>query len=405
MEDNSEYKIPLYNISGEIVDYSIVDKNDFTELMKGKWYKNTKGYASGSIFDFVGMMHLYLTEKYDIPKIDVIDHINNIRLDNRLSNLRSVNINQNAQNRSKISSIETTSKYIGVCKTKTDTKWRMSIRNHHDGKKITYFFDEELHAAYYYDLMAIEIHGTGAKINNVEKPENFVIPTKQSHNKYGTVTEKDGKFLAKISYKSKRIVVGYFNTEEEAKNACILRKDELLNNDKIEKELEIKNEKITRNNEGIAKIDILSKGLNYECLVDDDKWHMLKGFSWNIGTSYYVLRSSDNKSMHQFIFNSEEKTMIDHINGNKLDNRLINLRKTNSSLNSHNLQQTNGKYLGVYIRDDYTDGVIRYVGHITKDGKKYKKTFKNELDAATWRNEKAKELYGSYAKINEIEKE
>jgi hypothetical protein len=300
------------------------------------------------------------------------------------------NNEQSDSDDSRISKSVATSKYIGVCKTKTDTKWRMSIRGK-NVKKITYFFDDELHAAYYYDVLAKEINPS-AKLNNVEKPKNFVVPVKQSHNKYGTVTEKDGKFLGKINYKSKRIVVGYFNTEEEAKNACILRKDELLNEEKNIKKLEIKNEEITRNSEGIAKIDILRKGVNYECLVDDDKWHMLKSFTWNVMLDNYVIRSRDSKLIHQFILNPEKKTMITYINGNRLDNRLANLRETNSSEVAHNSKKTIDKNVGIHIRDDYADGLPRYQAKICKDGKNISKTFKNEKDAIEWREKKVQEL-------------
>jgi hypothetical protein len=60
----------------------------------------------------------------------------------------------------------------------------------------------------------------------------------------------------------------------------------------------------------------------------------------------------DNKTMyllgHQFIFflkHNKEVTLIDHINGNKKDNSISNLREASKQLNALNTKKTNGVYL------------------------------------------------------------
>jgi hypothetical protein len=397
-ESQEEYKIPLYNAKGLVTDYSIVDKNDYEELLKGNWYKDINGYAAGSINEYKGTLHKYLIKKYNIPEKDVIDHKNHNRLDNRLDNLRTVSFSQNSQNRDKISSKKTTSKYIGVCKTKNDTQWRMSIRIENN-KKLTYFFDIEEHAAYCYDLLAVQIHGPEAKINGIEKPENFVIPTIKQYNKVGSILRlESGRFMAYFEYKKERIHVGTFDTKEEAQIKIIEKKKEVIENEKKEN----KKKEITRNVDGIAIINVydLNKVLVAECLIDDDKWHELMEFNWNF-TGGYIQRSNDNKRIHQYLLNTTKNTMIDHINNNPLDNRLSNLRVTNYSLNAHNRKSATG----VFVRNDYRDGIPRYRAHVAKDGIKYDKTFDDKNEATKWRNEMAITLYGSHAKLVEEEEE
>jgi hypothetical protein len=44
-----KYKIPLRNMSGEIIDYTIVSKDDYEELINGKWFITHDGYVGGSL--------------------------------------------------------------------------------------------------------------------------------------------------------------------------------------------------------------------------------------------------------------------------------------------------------------------------------------------------------------------
>ncbi len=72
---------------------------------------------------------LYMCSNW--PK-DQIDHINRIRTDNRIANLREVTNKQNQQNRSKPSS--NTSGYPGVYWCKRSSKWQAYIT--HNQKKV-----------------------------------------------------------------------------------------------------------------------------------------------------------------------------------------------------------------------------------------------------------------------------
>ena len=68
---------------------------------------------------------------------DQIDHINRIRTDNRIANLREVSHKQNGQNRSKRS--DNKSGHPGVCWHKRDSKWVARIRHNYKHIHLGYF--------------------------------------------------------------------------------------------------------------------------------------------------------------------------------------------------------------------------------------------------------------------------
>ena len=79
-------------------------------------------------------------------------------------------------------------------------------------------------------------------------------------------------------------------------------------------------------------------------LVDDSNFEWLNKWEWHFTYYGYAARttgSSKNKDkkgilMHRLIIQAEEKEEVDHINRNKLDNRLKNLRIVNRSINNIN---------------------------------------------------------------------
>lgn len=71
-------------------------------------------------------------------------------------------------------------------------------------------------------------------------------------------------------------------------------------------------------------------------------------------TEYYARSNIDNKSMHQLLMgdNQPPNTIIDHIDGNKLNNCRSNLRFATSAQNAQNREKREGclsKYLGVSV--------------------------------------------------------
>lgn len=76
-----------------------------------------------------------------------VDHINGVRDDNRIENLRAATKYQNQQNVKK--HIATTSKYIGVGWHKRDKKWYAKIGINYKTKNLGFFdTEQEAYAAY-----------------------------------------------------------------------------------------------------------------------------------------------------------------------------------------------------------------------------------------------------------------
>lgn len=83
----------------------------------------------------------------------------------------------------------------------------------------------------------------------------------------------------------------------------------------------------------------------------------VKEHSWGrLADGYYSSRIDGKQiSLHRFLSNPADNELVDHINRNKKDNRLINLRNTNKSVNAFNcgLRKNNKSgYTGVIFRKD-----------------------------------------------------
>lgn len=103
-------------------------------------------------------------------------------------------------------------------------------------------------------------------------------------------------------------------------------------------------------------------------IVDEDDKPKLMKYSWFIHGNYMEAKiGGKNQSMHRFIMHARKGDIVDHINGNTLDNRKINLRITdvegnslNRKLNKNNtsgyrgvILLPNGKYMAqMRIRGD-----------------------------------------------------
>ena len=99
--------------------------------------------------------------------------------------------------------------------------------------------------------------------------------------------------------------------------------------------------------------------------------------------------------------------LVDHINGNGLDNRRENLRIVTNSQNHMNKKKPNGSYTSIY-KGVYKDsrlarnGKIRWASSIKKSGtkKEFLGRHDTEEEAARAYDKRAKELFGEYACLN-----
>lgn len=82
----------------------------------------------------------------------VVDHINNIKIDNRLENLQLISHRENSSKDKKGYS----SKYVGVCWNKNLNKWMSSVQINGKIKHIGYFISEyDAHLAYQNKLLSL----------------------------------------------------------------------------------------------------------------------------------------------------------------------------------------------------------------------------------------------------------
>ena len=157
----------------------------------------------------------------------------------------------------------------------------------------------------------------------------------------------------------------------------------------------------------MSKIIKLTRG--YESIVDDEDYdRLIKMGKWNImrkGKNIYA-RRNDKKAtksitlMHRLILDAPKDLHIDHINGNGLDNRKINLRFCTASQNQMNRTSVAGsssRFKGVHwhIRNKKWQAQIALRGRYY-----YLGIFDNEIDAAIIYDEAAKILHGNFAQTN-----
>ena len=140
---------------------------------------NRQGYASISLYKDGTRKTLnihHLVAMCFIPKAESderleVDHINQDKTNNSVSNLRWKASRQNKWNRDKMRK-ETSSKYIGAPLNKSDHMWRAQIRQN-DGRNahLGYFHDEK-EAARTYNAKAYELRGDLAKLNDISDDED-----------------------------------------------------------------------------------------------------------------------------------------------------------------------------------------------------------------------------------------
>lgn len=144
----------------------------------------------------------------------------------------------------------------------------------------------------------------------------------------------------------------------------------------------------------------------FVAIVDDDDFEWLSKFRWqvNISGNPRATRNVVEKMiyMHREIIRARHHEIVDHINGNGLDNRKENLRLVNSQQNSWNSKGKNRNgYKGLLYRPDNPKKPWRAA--ITKDAKTiHLGYFATREDAARAYNKAAIEVFGNYARLNEI---
>jgi hypothetical protein len=151
-------------------------------------------------------------------------------------------------------------------------------------------------------------------------------------------------------------------------------------------------------------------------IVDDEDFEVFNKYRWFIDNGYacrkerfYINNSYEIKAiyLHRELLSLPRTTdrksnLVDHINHNKLDNRKCNLRivtQQENTMNRISHRRTISKFKGVswHKCTGKWQSRLMFYNKILNLG-----LFNSELEAAIAYNEKAKELFGKYAKLNEV---
>lgn len=164
---------------------------------------------------------------------------------------------------------------------------------------------------------------------------------------------------------------------------------------------------------------IISIGKNMVTVVDDDDYAQVSKYNWQLDRGYakvsiHLGRSKKWKPgsykyeykriyLHRLIMNAPDGVEVDHINGNRLDNRKSNLRLCSRKENSANCRARKSKSYSKYKGVSKAKRSLGWTAQIMVDGKSiYLGTHPSEEAAALAYNLAAKKHFGEFARLNEV---
>lgn len=163
----------------------------------------------------------------------------------------------------------------------------------------------------------------------------------------------------------------------------------------------------------MSKTILLTRG--FFSVVDDDKYDLLCNYKWQVrhagskGQYFYAFCRKENLLLHRLIMSADINHIVDHINGDTLDNRKENLRLANKQTNRFNCKPRSKRkieykdavpYKGVWW-DKRTN---KWRAIITINGRKICNGYwSNVKDAAIAFNELAIKHHGEFACLNRVE--
>ncbi len=154
-------------------------------------------------------------------------------------------------------------------------------------------------------------------------------------------------------------------------------------------------------------------GETFEVLIDDADTELYDSYKWHVNFAKkkrpapYVRSYELQKYFHRLLM--EEPTdgiFVDHINGNSLDNRRSNLRLCNVQQNNWNTRRSAKRKYSPYRGVKYNPKSLRnpWVAKIYTNGQEFHLgCYSTPEEAAMIYDLKAKEFFGEYAALNNID--
>lgn len=146
-------------------------------------------------------------------------------------------------------------------------------------------------------------------------------------------------------------------------------------------------------------------------IVDDEDFHFLSNFKWCAVLSngnFYALRRIKRSGkwttikMHTVLMKTPAGLVVDHVNGNSLDNRRVNMRLCSASDNNRNKKNAPGatsKYRGVH----WANAAKKWKASISINNRcHYLGIYASEIDAARAYDAAAYKHYGNFSNLNGV---
>jgi dCMP deaminase len=371
----------------------LISPDHYDHLSRYKLSINRQGYINIFVDNKIWQLHRYIMINLLNNPINsglVVDHINNNRKDNRIENLRILSRSDNSRNR--IKSKNKTSEYYGVHY--VASKWRAQIKINNTSHLVA-CYNKELHAAHQYNLWVLR-YNLLSKINDIIHPNDFIEYKPRTIKKLYPkgINLHGNRFRVTISINKRSVHIDSCATLDDAiqvkKYADITKNNYKL----LLQELNIRFNR-RKNINGNYYFIINDK----EIIIDKDMYPLMYKNTWHITHQNYV--RTNGKLLSRIIMNcNDPELFVDHINGNRFDNRKCNLRIVTpyqNSLNRNSSKNSSSEYIGVYRYK----GTKKWAANITINGKnKHLGVFEREQDAALARDYATKQHFKEFGKLN-----
>ncbi|ULT55392.1 HNH endonuclease [Neobacillus drentensis] len=140
-------------------------------------------------------------------------------------------------------------------------------------------------------------------------------------------------------------------------------------------------------------------------VVDDEDFEKYGNYKYYSNGKGHVYRNGEKGTMylHREIMNAPDGMIVDHINGDKLDNQKSNLRIATPRQNQFNKRKTGKETSSIYKGVCWIKKTSAWLSSIRIDGVRTNLGYyETEEAAAIAYNEKAKSYHGEFAVLNDV---
>jgi hypothetical protein len=143
-------------------------------------------------------------------------------------------------------------------------------------------------------------------------------------------------------------------------------------------------------------------------VIDAEDASLVAGHSWfalGLKTRRYAATWVDGKQtlLHRHLLKPRGKELVDHINGDGLDNRRSNLRIADRQGNSANSKKSSAKTSSRFKGVSFVPNLWKWRARIRVDGRLYHLgVFRSERRAAITYNRIARRAFGAFALLNDL---